>query len=112
MGKGTKVKKTAIISLSPSKNSDMIVTSIEQICPLDREWLEQCQCLRGAESLAAMVWVALQMGLWLARGVLEAELKRRSNGQSVRSVGGKCNQKAGAHVKWKRWWEKSAESEE
>jgi hypothetical protein len=57
----------------------MIVTSIEQICPLDREWLEQCQCLRGAESLAAMVWVALQMGLWLARGVLEAELKRRSN---------------------------------
>jgi hypothetical protein len=57
----------------------MIVTSIEQICPLDREWVEQCQCLRGAESLPAMVWVALQMGLWLARGVLEAELKRRSN---------------------------------
>jgi hypothetical protein len=57
----------------------MIVTSIEQICPLDREWLEQCQCLRDAESLPKMVWVALQMCLCLARGLLESELKRRSN---------------------------------
>ena len=57
----------------------MIVSSIEQICPLDGEWLEQCQSLRDAASLPAMVWVALQMGLWLARSVLEAELKRRSN---------------------------------
>lgn len=57
----------------------MIVTSIEQICPLEGEWLEQCQSLRDAESLSAMIWMALQMGLWLARGVLEAELKRRSN---------------------------------
>ena len=56
----------------------MIVTSIEQICPLDREWLEQCQCLRGVESLPAMVWISLQMGLWLARGIIEAELNRRS----------------------------------
>jgi len=57
----------------------MIVTSIEQICPLDREWLEQCQCLRSTESLPAMVWVSLQMGLWLARSIIEAELTRRSN---------------------------------
>jgi hypothetical protein len=57
----------------------MIVTSIEQICPLDREWLEQCQYLRGAESLPAMVWISLQMCLLIARGIIEAELKRRSN---------------------------------
>lgn len=26
-----------------------------------------------------MVWISLQMGLWLARGIIEAELNRRSN---------------------------------
>jgi hypothetical protein len=56
----------------------MIVTSIEQICPDQEEWLEQCELLSTATSLPAMVWIALQMGLWLARGVLETELNRRA----------------------------------
>lgn len=56
----------------------MTVASIEQICPDQAKWLEQCESLRMAESLATMVWIAMQMGLWLARGILETELEQRA----------------------------------
>lgn len=69
----------------------MIVASIEQICPDKTEWLSQCESLRFAESLTTMVWIALQMGLWLARGILEAELEQRAQ---QRTQWGKC-QKCG-----------------
>jgi len=79
MGEGfPKEKETEIISLSQQKIIDMIVASIEQLCPEHPDWTAQCEALRSESSLPGMVWVALQMGLWLARGVLEAELKQRA----------------------------------
>ena len=57
----------------------MILASIEQICPDQPDWAQQCEALQSATSLPAMVWVALQMGLWLARSVLETDLSRRAS---------------------------------
>ena len=105
--KGAKVKKTGIIFLSPfKKRMTMIVASIEQICPAQPEWLEQCELLRGAQKLPEMVWIVLQMGLWLARGILEAELKQRA-----RAAGewGKCKE-CGHKMQSKGWRKRQIET--
>jgi hypothetical protein len=56
----------------------MILTSIETLWPENAEWQRHCAALSAAESLTAMVWIALTMGLMLARGVLETALNQRS----------------------------------
>lgn len=55
----------------------MILTSIETIWPENAEWQERCAQLASAETLTALVWIALQMGLWMAKMLLEAELNQR-----------------------------------
>jgi hypothetical protein len=84
----------------------MIVASIEQICPDQQEWLEQCELLVKAESLAAIVWVAMQMGLWIARGIVEAELRRRAK---VIVEWSKCQQ-CGHKLQSKGWRERQIET--
>jgi tRNA(Ile2) C34 agmatinyltransferase TiaS len=42
------------------------------------EWQERWESLKSASSLAQMVGIALQMGLMLARWLLEDELARRA----------------------------------
>lgn len=56
----------------------MIIPPIEQICPEQSEWQQHCEQLWAASSLSAIVWNALQMGLLLARLMVEQELTRRS----------------------------------
>jgi hypothetical protein len=67
------------MELSPTKIVTMILTSIETTLSENSEWQQRCQQLSGAESLSAMVWIALQMGLLLARMLLETELNQRSS---------------------------------
>jgi hypothetical protein len=71
-------KGQAIIELSQTKIIIMILTSIKTIWPENPEWQQRCEQLQGADSLTAMVWIALQMGLLMARMVLEQELNQRS----------------------------------
>jgi tRNA(Ile2) C34 agmatinyltransferase TiaS len=96
-------KGQAIIELSQTKISVMILTSIKTIWPENPEWQQRCEQLQGADSLTAMVWIALQMGLWMARMVLEQELNQRSAmattwpacpdcGQRLRSKGYRARQ--------------------
>lgn len=51
---------------------------IEQWWPEDEAWQQWCAELNSSTSLSAMVWVAWQMGLWVARGLVEAQLQTRA----------------------------------
>jgi hypothetical protein len=53
-----------------------------------------------------MVWVSLQMGLWLARSIIEAELKRRSN---LAVEWPKCEE-CGRKMQSKGWRERQIET--
>lgn len=56
----------------------MELVTLEQICQENSEWKAQCEKLQDESSLARMVWIAMQMGLWLARKILESEIGRRA----------------------------------
>jgi hypothetical protein len=61
----------------------MILTSIETLWPENAEWQGHCAALSAAESLTAMVWIAMAMGLLCARRLLETELNQRSDVATV-----------------------------
>lgn len=84
----------------------MKLAPIEQICPETPEWTTQCEKLQSESSLAGMVWAALQMGLWLARLVLEGELTRRAE----EPMKWKCCQKCGHKLQSKGWQKRQIET--
>lgn len=76
----------------------MILSSIESLCQQNPEFQQRWQTLEQAQSLPALVCSALQLGLMIARRVLESELNRRAQvpttwpecphcGQRLRSKG-------------------------
>lgn len=68
----------------------MMIPLIEQICPEQPEWQQHCEQLRQAVSLSAIVWIALQMGLFLSRLMVEQELARRSESTAAWGGCGVC----------------------
>jgi hypothetical protein len=54
------------------------------------EFQEQAAALKGAASLSQMVCIVVQMGLFVARWVLEAELSRRAHEAVVWSKCSAC----------------------
>ena len=60
----------------------MIVSPTNAIWPASPEWAEQGEALKAASSLAQMVLIALNLGLILARWMLEGELERRAKEKS------------------------------
>jgi hypothetical protein len=107
MGDGFKKgKKTEIIYLCRIEIETMKLTSIEQICLETADWISQCEKLRNESSLARMVWVAMQMGLWVARLVLEGELTRRAEESMEWS---EC-QKCGHRLQSKGWHKREIET--
>lgn len=55
-----------------------MIVSLAPFCLDQPEWEQRCDQFRSAATLSGMVWVALQMGLWIARQLLEQELERRA----------------------------------
>ncbi|MBD2512151.1 hypothetical protein H6G91_33865 [Nostoc muscorum FACHB-395] len=51
---------------------------IEQLFPLDSDWQHLCKKLQASITLTALVLAAWQMGLWLARAILEQQLTQRA----------------------------------
>lgn len=47
--------------------------SIEQLLPEDPDWQQLCGVLKAKVTLSAQVLVAWQMGVWLARTILEQQ---------------------------------------
>jgi hypothetical protein len=56
---------------------------LESLYPESSEWLSYCEQLRQATSLPALVWIALQLGLWFARKTLETELSERASAATI-----------------------------
>lgn len=55
-----------------------MIAPFNELYPDHAEWQQLCQDLQQALNFSALIWVALQMGLWLARQVAQQELHRRS----------------------------------
>lgn len=60
----------------------MIVSPSQAVWPDSPEWIEQTEALKTADRLPQMVLIALNLGLLLARWMLEGELERRAQGKS------------------------------
>lgn len=56
----------------------MSIASLDQVCIHQPEWTQQCKDLETAQSLSAMVWIALHMGLLVARLLVESTLSARA----------------------------------
>ena len=56
----------------------MILSSIAALCPQSPEWEQRREQFSQAQSLPALVLAAMQVGLLLARILLEEELNERS----------------------------------
>jgi hypothetical protein len=56
----------------------MILSALEQLCIGQPEWEQHYQDLQTAKSLTAMVCIALQIGLFIARLVVQETLSHRA----------------------------------
>ena len=67
--------------LEPSPLNQKTTLSINLLNSLGldpEQWTTYHQRLKAASSLSALVWVAFQMGLWVARCLVEQELEHRA----------------------------------
>lgn len=63
---------------------------IEQICSQDPIWQQLCQKLEATVSLPALVLMAWQMGLFIARAIVEQQLDERAQVQEQWSCCSVC----------------------
>ena len=61
----------------------MIVSPSQALWPDSPEWSEQSEALKASARLPEMVLIALNLGLMLARWVLEGELERRAKEKTL-----------------------------
>ena len=59
-------------------NHGMMQCSIEQLLPNDPNWQQLCEKLKSAIPLTTLVLIAWQMGLWLAKTIVERQLMERA----------------------------------
>lgn len=62
-----------------SNKSDSMQVLIKQLLPDDPDWQQLCDLLKAKVTLSAQVLVAWQMGLWLARVIVEQQLQERAS---------------------------------
>lgn len=51
---------------------------VEQLLSNDEHWQQLCERLQTVSSFSAVVLTARQMGLWLARGIVQQQLHERA----------------------------------
>lgn len=67
-----------------------MLTPIEKLLSEDEAWQQKCEDLNNAHTLSSMVWIAWQMGLWIARLLLEENLNQHAQLPSQWSSCSKC----------------------
>ncbi len=70
-----------------------MIPPVEQLCAEDPTWQNHCQTLRNATSLMALVWISWQMGLWLAREVIQQQLHERAQAPTQWPTCSKCGKR-------------------
>lgn len=83
-----------------------MIASVDQLCQAHPEWEQYQQQMAAAEHLSAMIWVALQMGLFIACRLVEQELGGRA---AVPVAWGNCPQ-CGSRLHSKGWQGRSIET--
>jgi hypothetical protein len=84
----------------------LMISSVESLCQAHPEWQQYQQQLSEATHLSALVWIALQMGLFIARRLVEQELAERS---SHAIAWGNCAQ-CGTRLHSKGWQARSLQT--
>ncbi len=51
---------------------------MEQLWPEEPQWKAYCEALQTASELSAIVWIAWQMGLWLAQAIVQEQVRERA----------------------------------
>lgn len=55
---------------------------LKQLIPEDHDWQQLCQKLQASNRLTAIVLTAWQMGLWIAKTIVEQQLTERAQAQT------------------------------
>ena len=55
-----------------------MLVALERLYLDEPQWQEYCEALQAASELTAIVWVAWQMGLWVARAIVQEQLRERA----------------------------------
>lgn len=76
-----------------------MIASLEQLCQEQPEWEQYCQQMADAQHLSGIVWIALQMGLFIARHLVQQELGHRA---AQATLWGNCEQ-CGTRLHSKGW---------
>jgi hypothetical protein len=90
----------------PQKTISPMITAFETICLEQAEWQQYREQLAEAKQLSGMIWIALQMGLWMARQLLEQELGQRA---AQATHWGNCST-CGTRLHSKGWQARSLET--
>jgi len=83
-----------------------MIPSVEPFCLDKPEWEQYCKQMAEAKHLSCIVWIALQMGLFIARQLVEGELGHRA---AQATVWGNCV-KCGTRLHSKGWQGRSLET--
>ena len=83
-----------------------MISVFEPFCLEQPEWKQYCEQMAAAQQLSGIVWIALQMGLFIARQLVEQELGRRA---AQPTVWGDCS-KCGTRLHSKGWQARSLET--
>ena len=57
----------------------MSINQIEELFPEDTAWKHHCEQLNQADSFSAIIWCALQAGLWVARWLAQQHLREHGS---------------------------------
>jgi hypothetical protein len=83
-----------------------MIPALESLCQAHPEWQQYQQQLSKAAHLSAMVWIALQMGLFIARWLVEQELTHRARHATIWSNCSQC----GTRLHSKGWQGRSIQT--
>jgi hypothetical protein len=84
----------------------IMIPCFEPLCLEQSEWEQYCQQMAAAQHLSGMVWIALQMGLLIARRLVEQELGQRA---VQPTIWGNCV-KCGTRLQSKGWQGRSLQT--
>jgi hypothetical protein len=84
----------------------IVLSSLDLLCQAHPEWEQYQKQMAEAAHLSAMIWVALQMGLFIARRLVEQELGCRA---ALPLAWGNCPQ-CGSRLHSKGWQGRSIET--
>ncbi len=70
-----------------------MLAAMEQLWREEPQWKAYCEALQTASELSVIVWVAWQMGLWIARAIVQEQVRERATQPPEWSSCPKCGRR-------------------